>query len=186
MHLVLIILVLLFLFAVIGVVIYNQLVSLRQMARSGWSDIDVQLKRRADLIPQIVATVKAYASHENKLFDDVTLRRMEALNAGANPAARGAAETAFSAPVSRLLALAEDYPELKASENFLDLQNELADTEDKIEHARRFYNGAVRELNTKVETVPANFIAGLFGFKQRAFFELAPSDAALPKLGFET
>ena len=185
MHPILIAFVLLIITAATGVLLYNQLVGLRQMAMNGWADIDVQLKRRADLIPQLVATVKAYASHENKLFDDATRRRMEALNAGQNPAKRGAAETALSAPVSRLLALAEDYPDLKASDNFLDLQNELADTEDQIEHARRFYNGAVRELNTKIQTVPANLIAGPFGFRQRSFFELATSDAALPKLDFD-
>lgn len=185
MHLVLILFVSLIVMTAVGVMLYNQLVGLRQMAMNGWADIDVQLKRRADLIPQLVETVKAYAAHENKLFDDVTRRRAEALSAGANPAKRGAAETALSAPVSRLLAIAEDYPELKASENFLELQNQLAETEDNIEHARRFYNGAVRELNTRIETVPANLIAGPFGFQQRAFFELAPSDAALPKLGFD-
>ncbi len=186
MHPVMLVLILLGLCLGYGVVLYNQLVGLRQMVSNGWSDIEVQLKRRADLIPRLVATVKGYAAHEIKLFDDVTRRRMEALGAGGNPAARGAAETALSAPISRLLAVAEDYPDLKASDNFLDLQNELADTEDKIEHARRFYNGAVRELNTKVQTVPANFIAAPFGFKTRAFFELVPSDAALPKLDFET
>ena len=184
MHPVLILFVLLIAATALGVILYNQLVGLRQMALNGWSDIDVQLKRRADLIPQIVATVKAYAAHENKLFDDVTRARAKAFGAGGDIAQRGAAETALSAPISRLLAVAEDYPDLKANENFLDLQNELADTEDKIEHARRFYNGAVRELNTKIQTVPANLIAGPFGFRPRAFFELAPSDAALPKMDF--
>ena len=186
MHIVLIIFVLLILMAATGVIIYNQLVGLKQMAANGWADIDVQLKRRADLIPQLASAVKAYAAHENKLFDDVTRRRMEALRAGANPAKRGAAETALSAPVSRLLAVAEDYPALKASDNFLDLQAQLAETENQIEHARRFYNGAVRDLNTKIKTVPANLVAGPFGFKQQAFFELAASDASLPRLGFET
>ena len=185
MHIILILLIMAVVLAALIVIIYNQLVGLRQMAMNGWADIAVQLKRRADLIPQLVNTVKAYAAHENKLFDDVTRRRMEALGAGDNPAARGAAETALSAPVSRLLAIAEDYPDLKASENFLELQNELSETEDKIEHARRFYNGAVRELNTKIETVPANLVAGPFGFRKRSFFELAPSDAALPKLDFD-
>lgn len=186
MHIAFIILIVLILTVSVGVVMYNQLVGLSQMASNGWADIDVQLKRRTDLIPQLASAVKAYAAHEIKLFDDVTRRRIEALGAGANPAKRGAAETALSAPVSRLLAIAEDYPELKASENFLKLQTQLAETEDQIEHARRFYNGAVRELNTKIKTVPANLIAGPFGFKQQAFFELAASDASLPKLGFQT
>ncbi len=184
MHIILILLITAITLAVMIMMIYNQLVGLRQMTLNGWSDIAVQLKRRADLIPQIVSAVKASGAHENKLFDDITRRRMEALRAEDNPFARGAAETAFSAPISRLLALAEDYPELKANENFLELQNELAETEDKIEHARRFYNGAVRELNTKIQTVPVNFVAGPFGFRKRDFFELAPSDAALPKLDF--
>ncbi|WP_409434104.1 LemA family protein [Litorimonas sp. RW-G-Af-16] len=166
--------------------LYNGLVSKRQMAENGWSDIDVQLKRRADLIPNLVQTVKAYAKHEKQLFIDVTEKRNLALAAGENPQARGAAESALSQPVGRLLAIAEDYPELKASQNFLDLQNELSETEDKIEMARRFYNGAVRELNTTIETVPSNFIAGPFGFKKRDYFEIDPVDAAIPNVEFDT
>lgn len=184
MHLVLILLIFLVIMAIFAASLYNQLVDLRQRVTSGWSDIDVQLKRRADLIPYLAETVKAYAEHENKLFDDAARRRMQALNAGANPAARGAAETALSAPLSRLLAIAEDYPDLKANQSFLDLQNELADTEDKIEQARRLYNGAVKDLNILVQTVPSNLIAGLFGFRKGLFFDLAPSDAAMPKLDF--
>lgn len=171
--------------AVIIVLLYNKLVALRQMADNGWSDIDVQLKRRADLIPQIVATVKGYASHEKTLFAEVIDKRNQAQAAGTNPGARGAAETSLSAPVSRLLALAEDYPELKSNENFLDLQNELSETENKIEMARRFYNGAVRELNTKIQTVPSNFIAGPFGFVAKDYFEIATSDAAIPAVDFK-
>lgn len=186
MHIILIVFIFLILTAAVGVLIYNQLVGLSQMAANGWADIDVQLKRRADLIPQLASAVKAYAAHEVKLFDDVIRRRIEALGAGDNPSKRGAAETALSVPVSQILAIAEDYPELKANENFLELQTQLAETEGQIEHARRFYNGAVRELNTKIKTVPANLVAGPFGFKQQAFFELAASDASLPKLGFQT
>lgn len=166
-----------------GVVIYNQLIGERQMVANGWSDIEVQLKRRADLIPRLVDTVKAYAAHERALFDEVTRRRRQALESD-NIDTRGAAETALSRPVSRLIALAEDYPDLKANKNFLDLQNELSETEEKIEMARRFYNGAVREFNTHIQSVPANFIAGPFGFRAQSFFEIATSDSALPAVDF--
>lgn len=166
---------------IIGVVIiFNQLVQARQLVNNGWSDIAVQLKRRADLIPRLVETVKAYAIHERQLFLDVIEKRNAALSAGNDPVSRGAAEGALRQPVTRLLAIAEDYPDLKASDNFLNLQNELSDTEDKIEMARRFYNGAVRQLNTKVESIPSNLIAGPFGFRQAIYFEIAEADYALP------
>jgi LemA protein len=178
-----------FLFVVIGlaviaavalVAIYNLLVQKRQMTDNGWADIDVQLKRRSDLIPQLVATVKGYAAHERTLFEEVTAKRNAALAAGDDPAARGAAESALSRPVARMIAVAEDYPELKASENFLKLQTELAETEDKIEMARRFYNGAVRELNTLVQSVPANLVAGPFGFSKREYFEIETAEKTVP------
>lgn len=162
--------------------LFNQLVGKRNMVNNGWADIDVQLKRRADLIPQLVTTVQAYASHERQLFEDVIMKRNAALQAGNNPDTRGSKESALAAPVGRLLALAEDYPDLKASDNFGDLQNELSDTETKIEMARRFYNGAVREMNVAVESFPGNLIAGLFGFAQRQFFEIDMSDRAVPTL----
>jgi len=127
------------------IIIYNGLVAKRLMSDNGWSDITVQLKRRADLIPQIVETVKAYAAHEKNLFIDVIEKRNAALAAGDDTKSRGASESALARPMGRLIALKEDYPDLKAAQNFLNLQNELADTEDKIEMARRFYNGAVRE-----------------------------------------
>lgn len=167
------------------VLIYNRLVAKRLMSDNGWSDITVQLKRRADLIPQIVTTVKAYAKHEKELFVDVIEKRNAALAAGDNPQARGGAESALSRPVGKLIALKEDYPDLKAAQNFLDLQNELTETEDKIEMARRFYNGAVREQNIAVQSFPANLIAGTFGFGSRDFFEIDISDAAAPALDFE-
>ncbi|MDX1292613.1 MAG: LemA family protein [Hyphomonas sp.] len=167
---------------VFGVLIYNRLVSRSQMADNGWSDIDVQLKRRANLIPQLVATVQAYATHERELFVEVAEKRAQALAAGDDLVSRGAAESALSQPVARLMAVAEDYPEMKASGNFLELQKELADTEDKIEMARRFYNGAVRELNTSVQSFPANLLAGLLGFRQRAYFEVDMADRALPEI----
>ena len=167
-----------------AVLIFNKLVSLRQMTENGWSDIEVQLKRRADLIPRLVSTVKGYASHERKLFEDVTAKRMQALAAGNNPRERGVAESRLKQPMGRIIALAEDYPDLKASDNFLELQEELSDTEDKIEMARRFYNGAVREQNVAVQSFPANLIAGMFGFSSRDFFEIEMGDRANPELDF--
>ncbi|MEZ5997622.1 MAG: LemA family protein [Hyphomonas sp.] len=167
----------------VGLVItYNGLVQKSQMADNGWSDIDVQLKRRANLIPQLVSTVQGYASHEKKLFTEVAEKRAAVLAAGDDPASRGAAESALSRPVTNLMALAENYPDMKASQNFLELQQELSDTETKIEMARRFYNGAVRELNTMVQSFPANLFAGMFGFRPRAFFEIEMPDRALPKV----
>lgn len=160
--------------------IFNQLVQARQLVNNGWADISVQLKRRADLIPNIVDTVKAYAKHERELFVEVIEKRNAALSAGDDPSARGSAEGALGQPVSKLIAVAEDYPELKASQNFLDLQNELSETEDKIEMARRFYNGAVRQFNTKVESVPSNLVAAPFGFKQAAYFHITEADYAVP------
>lgn len=163
-------------------ILFNLLVGKRNMVKNGWADIDVQLKRRADLIPQLVTAVQGYASHERQLFEDVIMKRNAALQAGDDPDARGSKESALAAPVSRLMALAEDYPDLKANQNFLDLQNELSETENKIEMARRFYNGAVRELNVAVESFPNNLVAGLFGFRQSRFFEIEMSDRAVPSL----
>jgi LemA protein len=165
-----------------AVVIYNALIARRQMVNNGWADIDVQLKRRADLVPQLVRVVEAYAAHERQLFVEIAERRAKALAAGDDPAARGAAESEFSQPVARMMAVAEAYPELKASQNFLDLQNELSETENKIEMARRFYNGAVRELNTAVESFPPNIVAGVAGVKQRAYFEIDTADRAVPQV----
>ena len=163
-------------------VAYNRLVKARQLSNNGWSDIDVQLKRRADLIPNLVAAVQGYAGHEKTLFAEIAHRRNVALSAGDDPAARGAAEGALWRGTGKLIALAEDYPDLKANENFLGLQEELSDTEDKIEYARRFYNGAVRELNTMIESFPLNIIAGSFGFTQREYFEIDDSDRAAPNV----
>lgn len=163
-------------------VIFNRLVQKRQLSDNGWADIDVQLKRRADLIPQLVTTVKGYAAHERALFEEIAERRSAAMAAGDDPTARGAAESALARPLGRIVALAETYPDLKANENFLELQKELAETEDKIEMARRFYNGAVRELNTLVRSVPSNFIASAFGFSERAYFEADEGDRATPSV----
>lgn len=165
------------------VILFNALIAKRQMTNNGWADIDVQLKRRADLIPQLVATVQGYAAHERQLFADIAEKRAQALAAGDDPGKRGAAESELSRPVGRLMALAEGYPDLKASQNFLDLQQQLADTEDKIEMARRFYNGAVRELNIAAETFPSNLVAGLFGVGKRAYFEIEnATDRAVPSI----
>lgn len=179
----LILLIMLAVVAIAVAVLYNTLVGRRQMTDNGWADIDVQLKRRADLIPQLVATVKGYAAHERTLFEDIAERRSAALAAGDDPAARGAAESALSRPVARMIAVAEDYPDLKASENFLALQTQLAETEDRIEMARRFYNGAVRELNTLAQSFPANLLAGAMGFAPRAYFEIETGDRAVPSVG---
>lgn len=169
----------------IGVVIlYNRLVAKRQMVDNGWSDIAVQLKRRADLIPYLVEAVKAYADYEANTFEAVIRSRNAALSAGNNVSERGETESALSRDTTRLLALAEDYPALKASENFLDLQEQLSETEEKIEFARRFYNGAVRELNTTIETVPSNLIARPLGFHKRDYFEIDPSERAAPEVSF--
>ena len=171
---------------IVGIVlIYNKLVEKRTLVENGWSDIEVQLKRRSDLIPRLVDVVKGYAAHERSVFQDVIAARNAALSAGGNVGKRGATEYNVAAQTPRLLALKEDYPELKSNENFLDLQEELTDTEDKIEMARRFYNGAVRELNIKVKSVPSNFVAGPFGFRAQPFFEIEPADRAAPDVSFD-
>ena len=151
-------------------VLYNQLIARRQMANNGWADIDVQLKRRADLVPQLVSVVQGYAAHERQLFTDIAEKRTQALAAGDDPQLRGAAETDLTKPLGRLIALGEGYPELKASQNFLDLQNQLADTENKIAYARNYYNGAVEIYNIRAERFPAVLIAGPFGFTPAEFF----------------
>lgn len=168
--------------AIAIVVLYNRLIARRQLANNGWADIDVQLKRRADLVPQLVNAVEGYAAHERQLFVDIAEKRAQALAAGDDPQRRSAAETGLTRPLGRLIAVAEGYPELKASQNFLDLQAQLADTENKIEMARRFYNGAVRELNTAVESFPSNLVAGVGGIAKREFFELGEGQGATPHI----
>lgn len=168
------------LFVLAGVVMYNRLVTLRERVEEAWSDITVQLKRRADLIPNIVDTVKGYAKHEKGVFEEVTKARAATVDAAqsgdVNKAAE--AENMFTGALKSLFAVAEAYPDLKANENFKQLQDELVDTEDKIQAARRFYNGSVRDLNTSAQTVPTNIIANMFGFKQREFFEVDEAEAA--------
>ncbi len=150
---------------------YNGLVTLRNRVKEAWSDIDVQLKRRYNLIPNLVDTVKGYAAHEEGVFVKVTEARSNAINA-TNVQEQGAAENMLSGALKSLFAVSENYPDLKANENFIQLQNELVDTEDKIQASRRFYNGQVRDFNTKIEVFPSNVIAGMFSFKQREFFEI--------------
>jgi len=148
---------------------FNGLVRRRYHVAEAWSDIDVQLKRRYDLIPNLVETVKGYASHERELFEKVSAARAAAMGAGTKDE-KNQAENALSGTLKTLFAVAENYPQLKANENFLQLQNELSDTENKIQAARRFYNGNVMDYNTKIETFPTNLMAGMFGFKKEEFF----------------
>lgn len=155
-----------------GVALYNGLVTLKNRVDEAWSDIDVQLKRRYDLIPNVLETVKGYAKHEDKVFTQVTEARTAAMSAKGDPKKASEAELGLSGALKSLFAVAESYPELKANENFMSLQSELADTEDKIQAARRFYNGNVRDFNTKIELFPNNLLAGVFGFGKRDLFEV--------------
>lgn len=158
-------------FIIALIVIFNSLVTLRNRVDEAWSDITVQLKRRLDLIPNLVETVKGYAKHESTVFTAITDARTKALNAkGVKETA--AADNQFEGALKSIFAVAEAYPDLKANQNFIELQQELVDTEDKIQASRRFYNGGVRDFNTKIQTVPTNIVAGMFGFKSRDFFEL--------------
>jgi LemA protein len=150
---------------------YNGLISLKNRAKEAWSDIDVQLKRRYDLIPNLVETVKGYASHESGVFEKVTEARARAMGAGTLKD-KAQAENALSETLKSLFAVSENYPQLRASENFQKLQDELTDTENKVQAARRFYNGNARDLNIKIESVPSNIVASLFGFKKLDFFEI--------------
>lgn len=159
--------------------IFNKLVTLKNRAKEAWSDIDVQLKRRYDLIPNLVETVKGYASHERELFEKVTQARAQAMGAQTIKE-KGEAENMLSQTLKSLFAVAENYPQLRASENFLELQRELTDTEDKIQAARRFYNGNVRDMNITVESFPANILASVFNFKQMEFFETEEAVAREP------
>jgi LemA protein len=163
-----------------GVMAYNSLVAFKNRAGEAWSDIDVQLKRRYDLIPNLVSTVKGYAAHESGVFQKVTEARSHAMQAGGGAAEQAAAENMLSGALKSLFAVAEAYPDLKANTNFLELQRELSDTENKIQASRRFYNGVVMELNTKIETVPTNVIANMFSFAKREFFELEEEAAKQP------
>jgi LemA protein len=170
--------------AVYAVILFNRLVRTRQMAHEAWSGIDVQLKRRADLVPNLVEAVKGYAAHERGVLEEVVKLRGAA---GALPrediAHRAQAESALSVAIGRLIALAESYPDLKASRNFLELQQQLSTVEDELQMARRYYNGAVRNQNVLVQSIPSNLVAGLFGFGERDYFELPDAaDRAVPQV----
>ena len=164
--------------------LYNSIVQLKVRADSAWSDIDVQLKRRHDLIPNIVETVKGYAAHEKGTFENISKWRSAAMTA-TGPADRAQAENQLTGALRQLFAVAEAYPELKASEQFTGLQNSLQEVEDAIQNARRYYNAVVRDYNTKIATFPGNVFAGMFGFQARQFFELdAPAERAAPQVKF--
>jgi LemA protein len=162
---------------------YNGLIALRNQVEEGWSDIDVQLKRRYDLIPNLINTVKGYAAHESKVFENVSAARSAAMGAK-TPAEREQAENTLTGTLKTLFAVSEAYPELKANEGFLKLQDELSDTENKIQAARRFYNGMVRDFNTKLQVFPTNMIGTRLGFQARSFFEMNEAEREVPKVQF--
>ena len=182
-----IILVILVLIAVVLIGMYNSLVQLRVRCDSAWSDIDVQLKRRHDLIPNLVETVKGYAAHESSTFEAVTNARAAAVSAGASgdPAKVAPAENALTGTLRSLFAVAENYPQLRAVESFTQLQEQLTATEDKLEFARRYYNGSVRDFNIALQTFPRNLLASSFGFHAAAFFETDEADREVPKVSFQ-
>ncbi len=160
------------------VYLFNHFITLRNRADEAWSDIEVQLKRRYDLIPNLVNSVKGYAAHEKGAFENVTKARAAAMGAqGPNPA-HAQAENMLSGALKSLFAVAEAYPDLKANQNFLELQRELSDTENKIQAARRFYNGNVRDFNTGIQSFPGNIVAGIFKFGKKEFFDIPDNDAA--------
>ncbi|MEQ9569624.1 MAG: LemA family protein [Longimicrobiales bacterium] len=172
--------------AVIVVVVammYNSLVRLRETADGAWADVDVQLKRRHDLIPNLVETVKGYATHEKGTFEAVVEARSRAMNAS-GPAESAAAENMLTGALKSLFALAENYPQLRASENFGRLQSTLFDLEDDIQKSRRYYNAVVRDYNTKIGVVPTNLVARTFGFREREFFEAEIGERQVPKVDF--
>jgi LemA protein len=171
--------------AVILAFAFNHLVRLRNETQAGWSNIDVQLKRRNDLIPNLVETVKGYAAHERGLFDEITQARAAVQGAG-GPAATAAASDQLTQGVGRLFAVAENYPQLRASENFQELQSELTDTEDKIAAARRYYNSVVQTYNSAIQSFPALLYAGLLGFRAREYFAAQDSDRATPQASFSS
>ncbi len=178
--------VLIVLFAVLlwGVAIYNKLVRNRNLVSEGWSGIDVQLKQRANLIPNLIESVKGYMGHEKGVLSEVTELRSRSMGASA-PGERGMAEGALGRALANLFAVAENYPDLKANQNFLDLQGQLSRIEDQIQLARRYYNGATRDLNILIESFPSNLVAGMFRFIQAEFFEIENAgDRAVPEVKF--
>jgi LemA protein len=173
----LIIIIVLALIVIWFIAAYNGFVTLRNRAKEAWADIEVQLKRRYDLIPNLVSTVKGYATHESQAFEKISQARSQAMQAS-TPAQKGEAENQLTGTLKSLFAISEAYPDLKANTNFLELQRELSDTENKIQASRRFYNGQVRDLNTKAEHFPSNIVAGMFSFTKMDFFDIGDNDAA--------
>lgn len=173
--------------AIYAIIIFNSLVRTRQMANEAWSGIDVQLKRRSDLVPNLVDAVKGYAGHERSVLEEVTKLRGAARALSDNDvASRAQAETALSLALSKLVALAENYPDLKASQNFLELQQQLSQLETELQMARRYYNGTVRNQNVLVQSFPSNVIASLFGFSQRQYFEVSnDAERATPTVNLQ-
>ena len=180
-----IVLALVALLALFVIGLYNRLVGLRLRSQNAWSDIDVQLKRRADLVPNLVETVKGYAAHERETLDAVTAARTRVLAAhGAGPHARAEAEAGLTSALQGLTVAVEAYPQLQASGGFRDLQAQLAQIEDAVQNARRYYNAVVRDLNTAIMTFPSNLLAGPMGFQPREFFEAAPAEREVPRVSF--
>jgi LemA protein len=171
----------------VGVALYNGLIRLRNVVQESWRQIDVELNRRHDLIPNLVETVKGYASHERGTLEAVTNARAAAAAPGSSPAQQAQQENVLTQALGRLFAVAEAYPDLKANQNFLDLQRQLAETEDRIAASRRYYNANVRSLNTKVETVPSYILAGMFHIERAEYFEAEdPQVRAAPSVSFDT
>jgi len=182
----LIVLGILVLLLIFGVAMYNSLVRLKVSCDDAWADIDVQLKRRYDLIPNLVETVKGYAAHEKGTFEAVTNARNRAMTA-TGPADKAAAENMLTGALKSLFALSEAYPQLRAVESFTSLQNSLSQIEDTVQNARRYYNAVVRDLNTKILQFPTNIVAGMLGFKSREFFEVSSAaEREAPKVSFDT
>jgi len=183
---VILIVVVIVIIALVFMAMYNGLVKLRNRVDSAWSQISVQLQRRHDLIPNLVETVKGYASHERQTLEAVTAARNAAVQAqeGGHPAAQAEAENMLTGTLRQLFALSEAYPDLKANQNFLNLQEELTATEDRVSYARQFYNDQVLKLNTKIQSFPTNIIAGMFNFNEREFFAAEEGATAVPKVQF--
>jgi LemA protein len=173
---------------VAGIVSYNRFVSQKNLIRDAWANIDTELRRRYDLIPNLVETVKGYASHEREVLENVTRARAAATGATGSPAEQAAAEGPFVAALRQLFAVVENYPDLKANQNFLALQAELSNTEDRLQTSRRFYNANVRDYNERVQSFPSNVVASMFNFEEEEFFEVDESlrgDAGVPRVSFE-
>jgi LemA protein len=182
-----VLLVVVVLIVIAGIASYNRFVSQRNLVRDAWANIDTELRRRYDLIPNLVETVKGYASHEREVFENVTKARAAATAATGSPAEQAAAEGPLVAALRQLFAVVENYPDLKANQNFLALQSELSNTEDRLQTARRFYNANVRDYNRRVQSFPSNVIAGWFGFKEEQFFEVDEAlrgEGGVPRVDF--